>query len=53
MSKNLKRYLEKIAKFPLLTPKEEKRLGKRIQKGDKEASEKTDSNRICGLSFPM
>ena len=39
-SKNLKRYLQRIAKFPLLTPKEEKRLGKRIQTGDKEALEK-------------
>ncbi|HUU52924.1 MAG TPA: RNA polymerase sigma factor RpoD/SigA [Candidatus Heimdallarchaeota archaeon] len=39
-SKNLKRYLQRIAKFPLLTPKEEKGLGKRIQAGDKEALEK-------------
>lgn len=39
-SKNLKRYLQRIAKFSLLTPKEEKELGKRIQEGDKEALKK-------------
>jgi len=36
-SKNLSRYLLEIAKFPQLTPKEEKKLGRLIQKGDKKA----------------
>ena len=35
-AKNLKRYLEKIAKFALLTPDEEKKLGRLIQEGDRE-----------------
>lgn len=33
----LKRYLREIAKFPLLTPEQEKEIGARIQRGDKEA----------------
>ena len=36
-SKNLKHYLEEIAKFPLLTEKEEKALARRIPKDDREA----------------
>ncbi len=36
-SKNLKHYLEQIAKFPTSTEEEEKKLGERIRKGDKEA----------------
>ena len=36
-SKNVSRYLEQIAKFPQLTPKEEKDLGHLIQQGDKKA----------------
>lgn len=35
--KNLRQYLSQISKFPILSQKEEKRLGKRIQKGDKNA----------------
>lgn len=33
----LKRYLREISKFPLLTPAQEKEIGARIQRGDKEA----------------
>ncbi len=51
-SKNLKRYLQRIAKFPLLTPKEEKELGKRTQEGDKEALIKmTESNLRFVVSY--
>ncbi len=51
-SKNLKRYLQRIAKFPLLTPKEEKELGKLIQEGDKEALKKlTESNLRFVVSY--
>jgi len=63
-SKNISRYLKQIAKFPQLTPKEEKNLGRLIQKGDKKAQGKlVESNlrfvvsyvkkyRGMGLSFP-
>ncbi len=51
-SKNLKRYLQRIAKFPLLTPKEEKELGKKTQEGDKEALKKlTESNLRFVVSY--
>jgi RNA polymerase primary sigma factor len=36
-SRNIKRYLEEIAKFPALTEDQEKALGERIRKGDQEA----------------
>jgi RNA polymerase primary sigma factor len=36
-SKNLKHYLEEIAKFPPLTEEEEKALGERIRRGDQDA----------------
>ncbi|MCX6571545.1 MAG: hypothetical protein NT006_09045 [Candidatus Aminicenantes bacterium] len=36
-SRNLKHYLEDIAKFPALTEAEEKKLGERIRQGDEEA----------------
>jgi len=36
-SKNLKHYLEEISRFPAFTEEEEKKLGERIRKGDKEA----------------
>jgi RNA polymerase primary sigma factor len=36
-SKNLKHYLEEIAKFPAASEDEEKRLGERIRQGDQEA----------------
>jgi RNA polymerase primary sigma factor len=36
-SKNLKHYLEEIAKFPSLNEREEKALARQIRKGDKEA----------------
>lgn len=36
-SRNIKHYLEEISKFPALTEEDEKRLGERIRKGDKEA----------------
>ncbi len=39
-SKDLKHYLEQISRFPILAPEEEKRLGKLIQKGDKQALKK-------------
>jgi RNA polymerase primary sigma factor len=38
--KNLRTYLSQIAKYPILTQAEEKEIGKRIQKGDKEALKK-------------
>ena len=39
-SRNLRRYLNQISKFPILSQKEEKRLGKLIQEGDKDALKK-------------
>jgi len=36
-SRSLKHYLEEIAKFPALTEDDEKRLGERIRRGDREA----------------
>ncbi len=36
-SKNLARYLKQIAKFPALSPEEEKELGHLIRRGDKKA----------------
>jgi RNA polymerase primary sigma factor len=38
--KNLRTYLGKIAKYPILNQAEEKKLGKQIQRGDKEALKK-------------
>ena len=38
--KNLRTYLSKIAKYPILDQPEEKKLGKQIQKGDREALRK-------------
>ena len=63
-SKNLARYLKQIAKFPPLSPEEEKELGHLIQKEDKKALRKlVESNlrfvvsyvkryRGMGLSLP-
>ena len=63
-SKNLSRYLRQIAEFPPLNQKEEKKLGRLIQKGDKKALRKLiESNlrfvvsyvkryRGMGLSLP-
>jgi len=39
-SRSLQQYLEQISKFPILTEEEEKELGRRIQRGDKEALRK-------------
>lgn len=39
-SKNLRRYLNQISKFPVLSQEEEKKLGKLIQKGDRDALKK-------------
>lgn len=39
-SRNLRRYLNQISKFPILSQKEEKKIGKLIQKGDKDALKK-------------
>jgi RNA polymerase primary sigma factor len=36
-SRNLRHYLEEIARFPALTDEEEKSLGEKIRQGDKEA----------------
>jgi RNA polymerase primary sigma factor len=36
-SRNIKHYLEEIAKFPALTDEQEKALGERIRKGDQDA----------------
>jgi RNA polymerase primary sigma factor len=38
--KNLRNYLNQIAKYPILTQKEEKKIGKQIQSGDKDALNK-------------
>lgn len=38
--KNLRNYLNQIAKYPILTQKEEKKLGEQIQNGDKDAINK-------------
>ena len=43
--KNLRAYLTQIAKYPILTQEEEKKLGKKIQKGDKEALVKLIMNK--------
>ncbi len=63
-SKNISRYLKQIAKFPQLTPEQEKELGHLIQKGEKKAlSTLVESNlrfvvsyvkkyRGMGLSLP-
>ncbi|MDQ7007720.1 MAG: RNA polymerase sigma factor RpoD/SigA [Acidobacteriota bacterium] len=60
---SLKKYLKEIAKLPRITVEEERALGKRIQKGDKQALQKlVEANlrfvvsfakryRGCGLSF--
>ncbi len=62
-SETLKKYLQEISKLPRITPEEEKVLGDRIQRGDKEALRKlVEANlrfvvsfakkyRNCGLSF--
>jgi len=62
-SETLKKYLQEISKLPRITPEEEKILGDRIQKGDKEALRTlVEANlrfvvsfakkyRNCGLSF--
>jgi len=39
-SQSIDRYLQEIAKYPLLKPEEEIELAKRIRKGDKEAFDK-------------
>ncbi|MGD2246177.1 MAG: RNA polymerase sigma factor RpoD/SigA [Candidatus Aminicenantes bacterium] len=38
--KNLRTYLNQIAKYPILSQREEKKLGEQIQKGDKNALKK-------------
>jgi RNA polymerase primary sigma factor len=38
--KNLRNYLNQIAKYPILTLKEEKKLGEKIRSGDKDATNK-------------
>lgn len=62
-SETLKKYLQEISRLPRITPDEEKVLGDRIQRGDKEALRKmVEANlrfvvsfakkyRNCGLSF--
>ena len=62
-SESLKKYLKEIAKFPRITVEEERRLGDRIAKGDRQALQKlVEANlrfvvsyakryRGCGLSF--
>lgn len=39
-SRNLKLYLDQISRFPMLSQEEERELGERIQKGDREALRK-------------
>ena len=62
-SESLKKYLREISRLPRVTPEEERILGRRIQKGDKEALRRlVEANlrfvvsyakryRGCGLSF--
>ncbi|HKY31772.1 MAG TPA: RNA polymerase sigma factor RpoD/SigA [Candidatus Polarisedimenticolia bacterium] len=62
-SQSLKKYLQEISKLPRITADEEKKLGARIRKGDREALKKlVEANlrfvvsfakkyRGCGLSF--
>jgi len=51
-AKNLKVYFHQISKYPLLKPEKEKELGRRIQKGDKEALKKlTESNLRFVVSY--
>jgi len=62
-SESLKKYLREISRLPRVTPDEERTLGKKIQKGDKEALRRlVEANlrfvvsyakryRGCGLSF--
>jgi RNA polymerase primary sigma factor len=50
--KNLRLYLNQISKFPTLTQEDEKRLGSRIQKGDKKAlKELIESNLRFVVSY--
>ena len=50
--KNLKNYLNQISKFPTIPQEEEKRLGKLIQKGNKDALKKLiESNLRFVVSF--
>jgi len=50
--KNLKNYLNQISKFPTIPQEEEKRLGKLIQKGNKDARKKLiESNLRFVVSF--
>ena len=50
--KNLKNYLNQISKFPTIPQEEEKRLGRLIQKGDKDARKKlVESNLRFVVSF--
>ncbi len=50
--KNLRLYMNQISKFPLLTQEDEKRLGKRIQKGDNNAlKELIESNLKFVVSY--
>ena len=50
--KNLKNYLNQISKFPTISQEEEKRLGRLIQKGDKDARKKLiESNLRFVVSF--
>jgi len=39
-SRNIKLYLDQIARFPALTEADEKKLGRRIRKGDEEATKR-------------
>ncbi len=48
----LKRYLREISRFPLITPEQEKELGARVQKGDREALQTlVESNLRFVVSF--
>jgi len=50
--KNLRLYLNQISKFPILSQEDEKRLGNRIQKGDKKAlKEMIESNLRFVVSY--
>lgn len=50
--KNLKNYLNQISKFPTISQEEEKRLGRLIQKGNKDAQKKLiESNLRFVVSF--
>jgi len=51
-SENFRRYLHEISRYPKITPEEERELGRRIQRGDREAQKKlVESNLRFVVSY--